>query len=114
MMTKLAFIMASICVLSSFAATTVETTQNGADSRSSARITITGEEAKKMIDYLGEVSQYTGSFVAEDGGMGKYYISGPGITCRTLNMGHVEPEDRDIDRLYSCEISFGANGSVNL
>jgi hypothetical protein len=102
-----------VCSLSSMAGLTVDTTTN-AQGGSSASITITGLKAKKLIDYLSEVKQFSGSFVTEDAGMGKFYISGPGMTCRTTNPGHLEPVDRTPENLYRCEISFGEKGAVNL
>ena len=113
-MKKLMAACALVMTVASFAATSVETTANGVETKSSAKITITGAEAKKLISYLQEVSQYSGNYTSEDAGMGKYYISAPGISCRTLNVGHLGPEQIDEDRVYRCEVSFGASGAVNL
>jgi hypothetical protein len=113
-MKKLMALTALVISLGSFAKTSIVTTENGADSRSSATITVTGKEAKKLVRYLTEVSQYSGSYVAQDAGMGKFYISAPGISCRVLNVGHLEPEQQDEDRVYSCKVSFGETGAINL
>ena len=113
-MKQLIAMAALLMAINTMAKLSVETTENSADSQSSAPITITGKEAKKLIDYLSEVSRYSGSFVAHDAGMGKYYISAPGISCRTFNLEHLGPQERDLDRIYNCEVSFGATGSIQL
>lgn len=93
-----------------FSKTNVETVNGGDDTV----VTITGMNAKKLIDSLREKMKYTGSFVTADAGMGQYHISSPGLKCTTISAGHLEPEDRTPERLYSCEVSFGSNGAVNL
>ncbi len=80
----------------------------------SAVITLRGEEAKNMWDFLSKSIQYSGSFVAEDAGMGKAYLNAPGIQCVAINQGHLERSQRKVENIYSCSIEFGQNGAVKL
>jgi len=99
---------------SAFSKTMVETHISQNASQNSATITLTGEPAKKIWDFLSESIRYSGSFVTEDAGMGKAYLSAPGVQCRAINEGHLEPDQRNLENIYSCTISYGSNGAVKL
>lgn len=114
MKTFLVLALAFLSVINVQAKTSVENNIGQYVEKNSATITLTGEEAKKLWDFLSESLQYSGSFVSEDAGMGKFYLSAPGIKCRALNEGHLEPDNRNLDKIYSCTIEFGSNGAIKL
>ncbi len=98
----------------SFAKTVVDTQVDEFGQSTATTITLTGSEAKKIWDFLIERSQYTGSFISQDAAMGKSFLSAPGVQCQALNIGHLEGESVNLEKIYRCSLEFGENGAIKI